>query len=43
MRMHPASLAGTSGSIIPAPSSVMCTEPCPNYCGSYPAYYINLP
>jgi len=33
MRMAPVKLAGSSGTVNPAPPSVVCTEPCPSFCG----------
>ncbi|MBK8498734.1 MAG: hypothetical protein IPL52_07945 [Flavobacteriales bacterium] len=41
MRMHPASFSGTSGQANPAPPAIITTEPCPNYCGDVPTYYIH--
>lgn len=43
LRLHPAKLAGTGGTINPAPPPLLASEPCPNYCGANPAYYIHLP
>lgn len=43
LRMHPAKLSGTGGTINPAPPPLLASEPCPNYCGADPAYYIHLP
>jgi len=43
LRMHPAKLSGTGGTINPAPPPLLANEPCPMYCGGNPAYYIHLP
>lgn len=42
MRMYPAKLSGTNGSVNPAPPSMLDGEPCPNYCGDVPAHYLHL-
>lgn len=42
MRAHPVKLVGTTGTVNPAPTSIV-GEPCPSFCGSFPSYYIHLP
>jgi hypothetical protein len=42
MRLHPAKLTGTTGSVNPTPPSLLDTEPCPTYCGTLPSNYIHL-
>lgn len=41
MRMQPANINNGSFTQLPAPPSVLCTEPCPTFCGAPPSTYIN--